>query len=248
MNDFATLFTDDEPSLLAFRWRLAEAIAWAGHYSLPKPERITWMRQPENVPDLSWSYHALRSPLREAIHGIDLEQIQLSTLPTDESEDRRLVEAVVRARADVLRAENWYPLAAASHLNGGTLIAYYPMVGFDDGTPAFASDGFFDVADAPPFETWLGLASGDSGRQYSPSGNWREGALQQHEQWSGTYTDDYLIAYVPPDLIDLVSAGIKVNFIDGINWLHNLNTSFTRLLFAANIITPAWSAPESPRA
>lgn len=84
-------------------------------------------------------------------------------------------------------------------LMGGRLMVYFPDGDLCDGAAEQATDGFFDVFNVPPWETWVGYFEDLPGRR-------------------GSY-DSYLLAYVPAALVDLANAGILVNPEECIMWL-----------------------------
>ncbi|HEX6751622.1 MAG TPA: hypothetical protein VF092_30290 [Longimicrobium sp.] len=73
---------------------------------------------------------------------------------------------------------------------GGRLLVYFPEAELSDGAAEVATGGFFDVFNCPPWDTWLAFIS-DANPDPSYS--------------------SYLIAYVPPVLLELCAAGIEVN-------------------------------------
>ena len=87
---------------------------------------------------------------------------------------------------------------AASVRPAGRLIVYFPDADLTDGAAEIASEGFFDVYNAPPWGTWIGYFE-DGGDDPS-------------------YTS-YLLAWVPDVLVGAVAAGIDVNPEQCIAWL-----------------------------
>jgi len=71
----------------------------------------------------------------------------------------------------------------------GRLLLYYPLETVSDGAADASSKSFFDVEDAPPWDTWLAYA---------------EGAI---------------ISWVPDHLISRAQAGLDANPVDCIHWL-----------------------------
>ena len=97
---------------------------------------------------------------------------------------------------DDIRTFRKYDLTDAS-MNvrpAGRLLVYFPNADLTDGAAEVASEGFFDVYNAPPWGTWVGYFE-DSG--LDPA---------------------YLLAWVPNALVDAVSAGIEVNPEQCIAW------------------------------
>jgi hypothetical protein len=80
----------------------------------------------------------------------------------------------------------------------GRLLVYVPDADLTDGAAEVASEGFFDVYNAPPWGTWIGYFE-DGGADSS-------------------YTS-YLLSWVPDALVGAVGAGIDVNPEQCIAWL-----------------------------
>lgn len=98
-----------------------------------------------------------------------------------------------------IRATTTGPLNAMPNLKGGRLLCYFPDADLCDGAAEQESDGFFDIHNTPPWDTWIGYFSdrSDSGGGY----------------------ENYLLAYVPKQLLAVAAAGIRVNPEECIMWL-----------------------------
>jgi hypothetical protein len=68
--------------------------------------------------------------------------------------------------------------------SNGRLLIYYPEETLQDGAAEFASHGFFDLEDAPPWDTWFLYAGGA------------------------------ILSWVPNSLIESAQAGIDANPVD----------------------------------
>ena len=84
-------------------------------------------------------------------------------------------------------------------LKNGRLLIYCPGDDVSDGTSGLESENFFDEFSAPPWDTWIGIFT------------------QKHPNLDEQ--TEYLLAYVPEQLIDLANQGINVNITACINWL-----------------------------
>ncbi len=84
-------------------------------------------------------------------------------------------------------------------LLGGRLMVYFPDGDLCDGAAEQETEGFFDVFNVPPWETWVGYFEESSRRR-------------------GSY-DSYLLAYVPSALVSLADSGMLVNPEECILWL-----------------------------
>jgi len=70
----------------------------------------------------------------------------------------------------------------------GRLLLYEPLETVDDGAAAVSSQGFFDVEDAPPWDTWF------------------------------VYSGGSIFCWVPNSLVKKAQAGIDANPVDCIHW------------------------------
>jgi hypothetical protein len=102
-------------------------------------------------------------------------------------------------------------------LCGGRLLAYFPDDNLADGIAEAESDGFFDVNNAPPYDTWVWMVR-----------NLRKFEYADGEK--GEMEANYLVAWVPPDFVPLASGGVKVNPEACILWLDTMDDEFVRSL------------------
>jgi len=79
------------------------------------------------------------------------------------------------------------------------------------------SEGFFDVNNIPPYDTWVWMVR-----------NIRTFEYADHEQ--GEREANYLVAWVPPEFIQLASHGIDCNPERCILWLDTMDDEFVRSL------------------
>jgi len=70
----------------------------------------------------------------------------------------------------------------------GRLLLYEPLETVDDGAASASSQGFFDVEDAPPWDTWF------------------------------VYSGGSIFCWVPDSLVQKAQAGIDANPVDCIHW------------------------------
>ena len=99
-----------------------------------------------------------------------------------------IVEAICDARAQMLREKGIDASPALTDLAGGRILRYKPRGRIADGSPGYESKGFFDSECAPPWDTWV------------------------------CYSEDALLAYVPPVLFRLAQSGIEVDPADCVGW------------------------------
>jgi hypothetical protein len=141
------------------------------------------------------------------------------------------VSSVVQSRSLQLRSSGRRPLPAATTLCGGRLLAYFPQDNLACGTAEAESEGFFDVNNVPPFDTWVWLAQTVRTEEYADG---TRGDVEMH----------YLVAWVPPDFIELATRGLAVNPEHCILWLDTLDNELVRSLRRMKLIQGEPSRPE----
>ena len=124
---------------------------------------------------------------------------------TTEKIDSGFVSDVVNWRRKQVGA-----VTANSVLHGGRLLAYFPDANLCDGAAEAESQGFLDLENCPPWQTWIALFNdgSDDGRGYGR----------------------YLVAWVPTQLLSLATAGIDVNPEECIVWLDSTRLPLARRL------------------
>ncbi len=93
-------------------------------------------------------------------------------------------------------------------LGGGRLLAYFPETNLYDGAAEIHTDGFLDVDNLPGWDTWVAFFEDEPKTNYG----------------------SYLIAWIPPEFIELVSEGIAYNPEECIMWLSDTDVSFGQTL------------------
>lgn len=101
---------------------------------------------------------------------------------------KEAVESIRRKRSGLLRETKAQPFEPAETQKLGKLLLYEAMETVSDGAAEASSHGFFDMEDAPPWDTWF----------------WHKG---------GT-----IFCWVPNSLVSDVQAGIDANPVDCIRW------------------------------
>jgi len=129
----------------------------------------------------------------------------MSMLPSVLARDRSMtVGTVAEYRANYAR--DVPRIARALDLAGGRLLVHFPDADLSDGAAEVESSGFFDLHNVPPWDTWIALA--DDGLAAADS------SLRQ-----------YLVAWVPPALIECARRGVAVNPERCIAWLEDANVA-----------------------
>lgn len=93
-----------------------------------------------------------------------------------------------RRRSELLVKEAIHIPEVSTAQQTGRLLLYDPMETVTDGAAAASSRGFFDVEDAPPWDTWF---------------------------W---YAEGTIFCWVPEPLLTHAQAGIDANPVDCIRW------------------------------
>jgi hypothetical protein len=102
------------------------------------------------------------------------------------------------------------PVTPTQSLRGGRLLLYFPDAELADGAAEVESQGFFDVNNSPPWDTWVGIFTDEAPE-------------------SDSYAT-YLLSWVPPELIPLAQRGIAVNPEECIAWLDDRAVGMQHLL------------------
>ena len=87
---------------------------------------------------------------------------------------------------------------------------YFPDENLSDGAAEAASEGFFDVFNAPAYDTWVSFFIEENRPQRS--------------------SRRYLLCYVPPRSIEAATTGIEVNPEECIVWLDHSDVSIRQRL------------------
>jgi hypothetical protein len=141
---------------------------------------------------------------------------------------RHQVSSVSHERSHRLFSSGKRNLSLLSGLCGGRLLAYFPDDNLSDGFAETVSKGFFDVNNIPPHDTWVWMVHNMRAFKYS------DGA-------SGEMEANYLVAWVPPDFIELASRGVDVNPEGCILWLDTIDDEFVRSLRRLGLFNEAFS-------
>jgi hypothetical protein len=106
------------------------------------------------------------------------------------SEERRqeIVDGVINLRSSLINSHLATEPAIPPCRFQGKLLLYTPSDNVSDGASRYASNGFFDPNDCPPWDSWL------------------------------QYSNRTLISWVPEVLFPLAQAGIDANPVDCIQW------------------------------
>jgi hypothetical protein len=160
-----------DPSL-AVQQALSETVAWC----LSKTPQIDQLRSWELDPSV-----ILRDPRLEE------SSVEVRVGARRES-CRRAIQSINEMRSTLVHhAQLEIPSFAVAETRG-KLLCYEPLETVEDGASAYLSRGFFDMEDAPPWDTWF------------------------------LYSKDAIFSWVPDSLVQNAQAGIDANIVDCIHW------------------------------
>jgi hypothetical protein len=137
------------------------------------------------------------------------EQLRPRVLEADRA---AIVRRVAQARMNGVRDAQ--AVNGGQDLLGGRLLAYFPDAELSDGAAEIESRGFFDVNNAPPWDTWIALFRDDS---------------------ADVSSRDCLVSWVAEELIETVDRGIGVNPEQCIVWLSDARIPIAERLRARRL-------------
>jgi hypothetical protein len=114
---------------------------------------------------------------------------------------------VGRSRALWYQRQKFEVVEKMPDFNGGELMVCFPDQNLSDGYAELVSNGFFDVENVPPYDTWVAFF--DDGPGVTDRSFRR-----------------YLLCFVPHRLMKVAEAGIDGNPEQCILWLGQTNTQF----------------------
>ena len=201
----------DPDAMAQFRWRLAETIAWC-RPRLSLTDIADSLRTPALCPEgYLYSYRA--KP-----YSYTYMEPELGVQPV--SGWQAAVESVVEQRAQLLRNKQHYPQVAAENLAGGRLLFYDPSANMGEG-PEQVETPFFDVNAVPAWDTWFDCV--ESQTQYRGS----------QRLWYA----QYIISWVPPELIEQVDRGLRTSTTEAVQWADLFNSPLLQQLRAVGLIS-----------
>ena len=146
----------------------------------------------------------------------------LTSLRTPELRPRLLEESRSAAIDTVVHARELYggidirTAAIPPDLGAGRLLIYFLNTDLACGAAEYETAGFFDVNNVPPWDTWVAYF---------------------HDEYNADFFDtEYLIAWVPPELVSLANHGIYVNPEQCIMWLSDTSVELAKVLRAENLL------------
>lgn len=104
--------------------------------------------------------------------------------------DKGWVSSVIWQRREVLGGKIGLPEYVFLR---GKLLVYFPDENLDHGLEEYETEGFVTASNVPPWDTWVAYLYGE--------------------------TENYLVSWVPNEMVDLVNSGIEVSPEECFNWL-----------------------------
>jgi hypothetical protein len=133
-------------------------------------------------------------PLRHQLRSEALRHLAQS-LARVGADHAAIVERVADRRSQILKNSGTYSDSPISGLHGGRLLVFAPEDNLACGAAEYASMGFFDVDNVPPWDTWIAMFG------------------------------KYLVSWVPSQIVPLVQEGLDVNPEQCILWSNDPSLS-----------------------
>jgi hypothetical protein len=149
-------------------------------YKSPEWQRAREMLKEASPDSIAPLRDQLRSPALKPENAID-EYIS-------EAERETLVAGLLRKRSSLLAAHGRVNQELSLLKNAGKVLLYFPAENVADGASSYSSRGFFDLDDAPPWDTWV------------------------------DYSDRTLTCWVPEAFVSVAQNGIDANPVECIRW------------------------------
>ncbi len=127
------------------------------------------------------------APLRAQFRSPALQPPPFLPNPTREK-CSEIVGGGVALRADKLCKAERSPTTSIAGIADGRLLLFIPEETLTDSTASYASKGFFDIDNVPPWDTWV------------------------------CFYEQYVVSWVPPQLVELANSGVDANPEQCISW------------------------------
>jgi hypothetical protein len=179
--------SQETPEMLHRRQLTEEAGKLLQHARLGRdaPNSPAWRKAMEMLTE---SDSASLAPLEYQLRSPQLKPPRLLGEEITDIERQHSVAEVILKRATLLACSGNFGPEPTIHEQEGRLLLYYPAENVSDGASRYASKGFYDPSDAPPWDLWVSYDRGE------------------------------LISWVPDALISLAQEGIDANPVDCIHW------------------------------
>ncbi len=134
-------------------------------------------------------------------------------------ERQAIVNTLANARTRLLVERLKTPQTSARASAAGKLLVFYPDATLFDGAAQGECADIFDVENIPAWDTWVYFVE-------EPSNGLPDSSY-----------GSYLLSWVPPPFVDRVDWGIRVNPEQCLCWATDFDTTFTRRLRTAGLLT-----------
>jgi hypothetical protein len=128
------------------------------------------------------------APLEHQLRSSKLKPADSIGSSYSEESKEQIVNGVIGLRSSLIKSQPFREHAIPASQLRGRLLLYIPSENVSDGASRFASNGFFDAYDCPPWDLWI------------------------------RYCDRTLISWVPEVLFPLAQPGIDANPVECIRW------------------------------
>ena len=207
-----------------FKSRISEAIAWCAAQPFVANEctaddlRYVWQCELAQAQEVDPDEQVPVSVFRTS----ELRPPSFTEIATGYAERRLAIATLGEMRSRLLAKRNIaLPTPTLGiGLGKGRLLLFDPDATDGGGAAMEASAGFLDADDAPPWDTWIAYVR----EQLSDDDT-------QTREWGS-----YLVSWVPPALVSMVSAGIAACPVDCIAWATDRDCAFSRLLHEAGVL------------
>jgi hypothetical protein len=171
---------------------LAETVLWCSRQNLTaSSDDPDYLRNREMLKRLIFKEvdFAALSPLSSQLRSPELEpEVSVGESYSRQEECEASFSSVIARRSHLLATEGALDSNLVLPQRSGKLLIYHPWENVADGASQVSSLGFFDINDAPPWDTWI------------------------------HYIDGRIFCWVPELLIKLAQDGIDANPVECIQW------------------------------
>lgn len=120
------------------------------------------------------------------------------------------IASVIANRADLVLASSRVTSLEPSDVASGRLLRHNLGETTCTAVPKILTDGFFDSYDIPAWDTWI--------------------AFVHDIEFGSNSSVDYLVSWIPPQLVEQVDEAVRTSFEENLLWLDKTNTQFTQSL------------------
>ena len=108
---------------------------------------------------------------------------------------------LIGKRSDLLKNKGITLLSIDELLSLGKIVWSCPSDSVHDGAPEIYSQGFFDISECPPWDTWIGYG---------------------HQFLELSFLKDSIITWLPLEQYNKFHSGKEVSILDNMNWIDSI--------------------------